>query len=270
MTDASEDPFVAGTANLRETTKWLVGGMISIAVGVLAGSPLTNLGALDAGPRLATALAGAAVAYAVLGVLLWRALGVVAAETTSFSAMVAATGPDAAAARRIEARMSGLLPQGCSTFAELSAASARITADTSRGSTKRYDDFSAEVKALGPQLAFEFKRDRFVRLRRLIFALAPLVVAGVGLFAWAANPPAPRTLTDSPRYSQVTLDAASAAMIAQAQGQACHGVLHAGTVLRVLIVQEDEGRSQIVTLPAEPGCAPVRLVQQNGRIFLRK
>ncbi len=270
MPDGAQNPFVAGTANLREATKWIIGAMVTTVIAVLAGGSLTSLGALHAEPRLYAALAGAGVAYLLAGVILWNALAIVTTETVSFDALIGADGVEAEVRKRIEKRMAPMLPDGCKTFAALAKRSEHYRNDHSKGSAKRYADFVAVVIALEPQLGFEYKRDRFVRLRRLLFSLMPIVIAGVGLFAWAANPKPPVTLSEAMVVDKLTLNEASAAIVAKAEGADCRAAVTPGARIAVLVVREEGDRTQLVTLMPEPKCPPVHLTQQFGRVFVPK
>lgn len=271
--DAASDPFSAGSANLRETAKWLVGGIVTTAVAVLAGSPLTNLGALDVGSRMAVAIAGAVVAYGLLGVLLWKALQVIAADTVSVYQLAQATGAEAQVRRRLERRFAGSMPANCQTFALLDLEGQMRVDDQTAGHEARYDAFMEEMARFNQILGFEYKRDRFIRMRSAVVWLTPRVILGVGLFAWAANPPAePKPLTEQPRFSAVVLEADGVAALAPAIEARCYGGFRAGRlhVPAVAVAHYANGRTDFITLPSAPGCDFVRLVEQNGRVFSAK
>jgi hypothetical protein len=269
LPDAPENQYLAGIANLRETTKWLVGGILTAAVGVLAGGPLTGLGALDIGPRLIAALAAAATALLILGYLLWKALGLVAADTISVADLAdAMKGPNAAATHRVQTRLAGELPYGCNTFDELVAKSKEITADRSDGSDARYKALQKEIDALNPRLGFEYRREHFLRLRDSLFRFMPIAIVAVGIFAWAANPPPRRILSEKPTPTTISLTRQQAAALELEPG--CLPTTDSAPLrFDAIVLEVAEGRTEFITLPT-PRCPPIRLTRQDEVWFVPK
>jgi len=186
MSEAPQDPYVAGTISLRDTAKWMVGGIIGAAVGVLAGSPLTGLGGLEIGDRLWIAVGSASAAFLLLGVLFWQALTVIAADTISVGELAEPNWRARRAAKAIQKHMRGQLPGGHATFVALYRAAEATVADAS---DEPHAAMTRMLSAFKPRLGFEYRRYRFFLLRGWIAVLMPFVVIGVGIFAWAANPP---------------------------------------------------------------------------------
>lgn len=259
----STNLFTAGVANFRETTKWLVAGTVAVAAGVLAGSPLTGLGSLEFGPRLGMAVGSAGLAFFLLGIILWRALGVVAADTVTASSLAHATGDEAAVRRRIEARLKDGLPFGCETLAMLELEGQLRADDDSSGSDARYGEFVAAMAAFNPALGFEYKRDRFIRMRNTTVMLMPVVILSIGVFAWATSPPdEPSALTDTPVIKPLILNREAVALLPE-----CYG--RDRLEVRALVNAEfPGGRTDYVVLPTKADCPPVRLTRQNGRVFV--
>ncbi len=255
--------FAAATANLRDTTKWLIGGVLSVAVGVLAGSPLTNLGSLDFGLRLWSALAGAVLAFILLGWLLWLGLKVVVADSFGIDDLAIAQGDLAARARRMEARIGGRFPLSPPTFA---------------GQMKGYDALAPDgdeakkaktaLNGLKPEIGFEYKRTFFIDFRNAMFGLMPVVIASVAVFAWAANPPPEKPLSDTPHREPVTINATSLAGLGAKLSPACYPRDAKGRVTTpALVTRELPDGLEFITLPPAE-CPSVQLIQREGRTFL--
>jgi len=271
---SEEEIFRGAVANLRDTAKWLVGGVVTTAVAVLIGSPLTNLGALDLGWRLFAAIIGAFVAYMLLGYLLWNALRVVVAGSITMAELAdaeAAGGSEAAVAKRVAERVKARMPCRLTTFRGILARNRELrdAADTSDEADAAYEAFADALSALKAQIGFEHKLARFDGLRLRLFVLMPFVIAGVGVFAWAANPPPEtRVLSDRPQRTSFLLSPDEALALAPAIMPACYRpTLSGGLAGEAIVLYQLEGRTEIVTLP--PGnCQPVRLTRQDGRWFM--
>ncbi len=83
----------AASASLRETAKWLVGGVTATAVGIFAGSSLTNLGSLDFtedAQRLSIVILGLILGFSGLAAILAAAIRVLTVEGFSFRALAEA------------------------------------------------------------------------------------------------------------------------------------------------------------------------------------
>jgi hypothetical protein len=254
-----------------DTAKWLVGGVVTTAAAVLAGSPLTRLGELDVGARLWAAIGGAAVAYALLGYVLWNALGVVEMESLSIDDLAAKVARNEARARGVQTRMAGFLPGGVKTFADLVALADHLGKDApgNAAARSRLDELRAADPELSAEAAYEYKRAAFLDLRWKVFIAAPLVIAGVGLFAWAANPP-DKVLSSEPYLSRLSLDSAQLARLGPEMKPACYLAANGRAEVSVVVVYQRSGRTDEIALPALKGCNPVRLTIQNGDVFVAR
>ena len=269
--------FAGASANLRETAKWLVGGVVATSVGVLAGSPLTKLGTLEPGQRLYLALGGAAVTLVLLGLLLWVGLSVIVTESVSLDRLAALRGWEGLRVRRVAARFKGRWPGGASNIAGvLSQSKALFEAAEGKGpndpAMRELVAFQDDVDQLMREVAFEYKRDRLNELRGTLFVLAPVIVLAIAVYAWAANPPDdPKPLSSQPRLIALTLEASDALTQSQALSAACYPSAEPGRIrLSLVVTAEYPGRTELITLPAVAGCAPVRLIEQNNRVFMPK
>jgi hypothetical protein len=83
MAQGSNDAAAIGATALRETAKWLVGGAVATAAGVLTGSTLTNFGHLPIDFRFALAVGGLLVGFLGIGLLIESAMKVMAYDAIS-------------------------------------------------------------------------------------------------------------------------------------------------------------------------------------------
>ncbi len=84
--------MAASTQSLRDTAKWMVGGVAATAVGVFAGSSLTSLGTLDPTTdrgRLLLAIAALVVGFIGLAAIFEKAIRVLTVETMTFRQVAA-------------------------------------------------------------------------------------------------------------------------------------------------------------------------------------
>jgi hypothetical protein len=158
--------------HLRETTKWIVGGILATAGAVMAGSSLTNLGSLDPWDdtgRLILAVGALAFGFFGIGLLLAKALGVFQVRSIDLERLKTATKGDW---RDLKAEVE-------QEFV-LDASGANSLAGLKDG------EQLAEIEAVLPYLYIRMKFDRLVWWLPWTVLMAAI---GFGTFAWAANPP---------------------------------------------------------------------------------
>ena len=163
------------------------------------------------------------------------------------------------------------MPFGCKPLALLDLEGELRAKDEGPDGDRRYNEFVAAMAEFNPALGFEYKRDRFIQMRNTIIQLMPVVILSIGAFAWATNPPAdPKPLSDRPRLAPLVLEPAEMAALAPSLTPACYPAGERGrTTIRALVTAEfPDGRSDLVSLPVNAACPPVRLTQQNGRVFV--
>lgn len=198
--DAISESLAAASTSLRETAKWLVGGVAVTAAGVFAGSSLTNLGSLtlpDDWPRIAVAVIGAVAGFASIGDLAWRALEVLTIRSQSFRQLADAEEPSLKlVVAALEERYASSFLAETGTLAGLKA---RIERENEKESGSRDAAFLTSAESFLPILmaeaSFQRVHDQFDRLKRVLPVRLLGAVIGFGLFAWAANPPAPPSPT---------------------------------------------------------------------------
>lgn len=200
--NAGADAAERGIQSLRDTAKWLVGGVAATAAGVAAGSSLTSLGALDPATqagfvRLGLAGLGACIGFAGLAVILMAAIRVLTVESLSFRDFVQADAqvdPDlAAVSAALGRRYASSFPAGITSLRSYSE-----EVDRRWSMEPRDKDDDAFIQAAKENFAvfrkdggFRLVQRRFDALVRQLGQAAPIAALGFGLFAWAANPPPP-------------------------------------------------------------------------------
>jgi hypothetical protein len=165
------------TKHLRETARWITGGIIATSGAVIAGSSLTHIGALDPQEdlgRLAVAALGAAVGFAAIGFLFAAALRIFDVPATSLTRLAqAAPGTEWARLKaQIEAEFS--LP---------ALGPGSLAATLADGSD---EELLQHIRAMTPYLHV---RAKFKAMTGHLCWTVPLAALGFGTFAWAANPP---------------------------------------------------------------------------------
>ena len=194
----SNNPHAAAAQSLRDTAKWLVGGVTAIAASALAGSSLTNLGALDPQAdflRLALAAAGILTAFLALGAILHLSVQVLTRESITLRQLAENEGGDnelARIAKEIAERYSQNFPIG---IASLSAYVKQIddyrAIDPQTDVSQAFLKYAARFDSIAmPDACFLVIRQRFDAMIRMLPLAVGAAAIGFGLFAWAANPPA--------------------------------------------------------------------------------
>lgn len=190
--------MAAASQSLRDTAKWLVGGVVATAAGVFAGSSLTTFGSLDPESdrlRLLLAICGLLAGFSGLSCILGLAVRVLTRESMTFRELASSNTADKPELRGVRQRLleryRDRLPVGSITLEDYVKCvdDARKTVPQTQATQNllaRAKDDNATITA---DASFLIVRARF---QQLIFGLslaAPVVVGGFGLFAWAANPP---------------------------------------------------------------------------------
>lgn len=208
MTDQrdSPDPRISGhaaaSASLRDTAKWLVGGVTATAAGVFAGSSLTNLGSLDFaehGTRLGLAIGGALLGFVGLGLILSYAIIALTVESIDFQSFCQVRrGPLARVRETLDVRHRGSLPGGAEGLAALLAMVLENESKNDDASRAFMANFERRLPTLMAEAGFLNVREKFAALIRSLWVGAPFALVGFGLFAWAANPPDPKPPAPKP------------------------------------------------------------------------
>jgi hypothetical protein len=199
MPDSQEsaDPRIAANAaastSLRDTAKWLVGGVTATAAGVFAGSSLTRLGSLDFmedGVRLGLAIGGVTLGFVGLGLILARAISAMTVDSVDFITLCRAErGTLARVRRQIEARYGNALPGKARNLPALLGTVLDKEFREDDASRAFMRDFEQRLPAYMAEAGFLNVREKFAGLVFALWIGGPLALVGFGIFAWAANPP---------------------------------------------------------------------------------
>ena len=259
------DSTMAAVAILRETAKWTVGGLATLAAAVIAGSPLTGLGSLDWGWRLKLAAVGAAIGFVSLGFVIWRSINVMAPGVLTFGALVAGAALRKGRQCRLERSIVSQFPPGTTSFKKISELRERLETEYETAGPTRQDELDRQLKQLNdltiPELVQTFSfveiRDRFLMLRIWIFVAAVIMVAGFGIFAWAANPGKGGEILADPYLYTVAAKTDDLPRLRSRLTDAC-----LQSPLQILVLSERfSGDLEGVTLG--PTCPPTRVLVRN-------
>lgn len=265
----------AAADRIRQTAKWLTISLATLGGVLIAGSQLSNIGKLQpSSSRFVVAVVGGGVAAVAALIILALAIWVAVTPLVSLKQLV--TNPPAG--------LGGTLrdPQflgGKSTVAELDAA--YIAALNARNTAfallkQQYNDqnsvaaaaadaefvsLSDTVNSLINAVAYMRLAYRWRRAGAALLACGVLAAAGIGAFAWAANPPdsvqasmaTPSVLT-APETVTVNLTAQGKKALRNALGPECPVT----SALRALSLG-DTGAGMDVLIQ-QKGCATVRFI----------
>ena len=270
-------PFIDTRTNLRDTAKWIVAILGAFIVFLVGTGSLANIGALDNGPRLWTAL----IAIAAVGLLAWRpfflGLNLIASRIRSFEDM--ATSREFADTRQ---RVNSWLgpqyptqPHPINSVRLLFVRTTVVTQQSRAGTDAEKAQANAELTELQPRVRevielcnTEYLRLKFDELRDTLFVCLALIGVASVVFSFAANP---SKATEKPvpkpylvRIDWVTDD--DAALTGAGLNQSCFSKSHPA----ILVLSEMEGlRAGALAVPAaiSEACKPVRVVLTNeGRL----
>ncbi len=194
--------YAAANASLRETAKWLVGGVVGASAAIFAGSSLTRLGSLDIDHhpvRLAIAIGGAMLGFVALGLILLRAISVLQIEPLTIEAVATGQGEILSGVRaKIEAHYRGMLPGKAKSLEELVGMATNAWEKRDPKDLPFVTEYLAYHREIMPQASFFQLQARFQKTVRALWIGGPLAIIGFGLFAWAANPPEDKPVPKPP------------------------------------------------------------------------
>jgi hypothetical protein len=270
------------TNGLRDTAKWISGGAAVAAGGVLAGSALTGLGSVEPLWRLLLAIAGALAGLGALGLILWRAVDVLAPRRLPLSAFLDPRIVPLKVRQVIETDLARMFPRGVGkytgsvpSFAALQEVMNTLTerlhsTDKSQKAAAQKAAAQVEVdkilKALDfllPAATFEELRLRFLKVKDAVFIGGAAAVIGFGVYAWAASPPKEPTLLKSPVFRTIKVDPLDLQILKTKWTDAkCVNVDLPIIELRIWL----SGISDVVTVPSSSSCPPLLLQLRVGRL----
>ena len=286
-------------ASIRETARWMVGGVTVAIAAVIAGTSLSALAAPANTPgelRLVIAVGGLVVGFAGLSYLLSFALRVIVPPGLTLADFGVVPKADkqqqATGDESPRAYKSGALQPGKSSANDISkewreqinhVVEPIILYATGRQhdniykfckflDNPRHDNGAPYNPPQRQELAdatdyiaavakLEYRRLLFRELSKNTFWATPLVAIGFVAFVWAANTDEAGINRIAVFEKEVPVHPDDKMILARAFGDETCAV----DMLRVLVLGEwPSGAQEIVTTP-RPGCAPIRLRLDHGR-----
>lgn len=194
-TDSKRDALKDATELLTGAAKWLIGALGAIGAVLIAGSQLSSIGSLTFGPRLVAAIVGLGVGLTAVLWSIWQVVNLLAPDRYTIRELseewlsASAQSGIGVADRRMRRRFPvvdwlGRNPE-------------YLAGHTSPGQLREHwldrsaPDRAAALKAINElvRLAnFRRSREDFARTKRTLAAAMMVAAAGIGAFAWAANP----------------------------------------------------------------------------------
>jgi hypothetical protein len=193
----NQDKYVAANDkardDLRAVAKWVVGGVAATVAGVLVGTPLTSLSALEWGPRLGFAVAAGIIALGALGLLMWHAVNVIAPSSYSLPEIVFRDKIPQWRLAMIEERVRNTLPHGETTlrgFVEHGMGYARAASKPGAcAEVKRLaEDYRREIPYLTSSILYENVLLLFDKLKQRLVGLVLVIAGAIAVYAYAVNP----------------------------------------------------------------------------------
>lgn len=260
--DEFEKRSAAVETSLRDTAKWIIGGIAVAAGGIIAGTSLSSLGALGFNGRFFAAIGCAVVAYGMLGFLFVSALAVIAPRDHTLQEIAEGADLPKGWRGRIENKIQPLLPRGIATLQDFNDFAAQPVDPHGRPLTgEPLVVFNMVRRLVGARATSAERELQFRRLQRLAFALTPLIAVACIGFSVAVNPPKQELRKVPAVEKAVDVHQADAAMLRTALGNAAC----VGPKLQVVVLGEwPSGVQDVVTVPSA-SCPPLRLRLDQGR-----
>jgi hypothetical protein len=260
-------------SSLRDTAKWIIGGIAIAAGGAVAGPALTSFGSLRLEPRLLVAGCGGLIGVAALAFLLWMAMDVLTPVT--FGRSVLRKEEFKPILSRIKETLPPHYPQIEEIELNYEELAAEYAVETKEWKRAPHRD-STKLDEIGRNLGesaliigfilsgvrFEHYLMKFSKLKRWLVGLGPLAVLSFWVFAWAANPPKEDAWSVVPLVEDVDVNRSDEQALRKAMSDpAC-----VGRQISVLVLRERRSGSQDVVTVPRTGCAPIRLRLDHGRL----
>jgi hypothetical protein len=194
--------------DVRGVAKWVLGGVTATAAGVVAGTPLTSLGALDWEPRLWLAIGAAIVGFCALGALMWHALRVITPSSYSLPEIVTRKVIPRCRLKVIENRVRGSFPDQETTLAQFTDNGTRYAREAHQSEAQdpikqKAALYRREMPYILSSVIYENLLILFSGLKFRLLFLTPIIAASFGIFAWAASPREAKPL--KPYVKQITV-----------------------------------------------------------------
>lgn len=198
-------------AATRDTAKWLATAFGAVGLSIAAGSQLSDIGALEPGPRLGLAAAGAVIAMLSTLSAVWAVARVLVHDPLTLSelATLEQTSPEHPAVvfltknkellssldsvSQLHSLHSTTLEQVAKAHHTWRAAQTREARADAREAMLLHGNAAAQYAQVAKSVLlfsdFAMHRQRFRHGVLIAFVLSGMAALGLALFAWASHPP---------------------------------------------------------------------------------
>lgn len=268
--------LAAAEARIRDTAKWLTVSVASIATLLAAGTQLSSLGKLASnGGRMHTAMLAGGVTLAMVAIILGASVWVAATPAHSLKELVADPPMGLGDALTAPDYMDGVETVGSLNIAFNDAVTERRAAYSDALQTPYTREKNDRLTAADGKVIYLSGVIQnligVVRYRNLAFrwrlagwtvvVAGAVAAAGLGVFAWAVNPPDDVTATNATAAVLTTAKPGTATLTATG-ADALSGKLGAdcsySSGLHVLVVGKTDAGADVVV--NQSGCAALRFI----------
>jgi hypothetical protein len=261
----------AARAALRDTAKWLIGGVALTAGGLVAGSTLSSLGSLDLGGRLLIALCAVSVGIVALIFLLASAIKVLEPRTYDWrSLLLPETALESDLVGIVSRVQAALIPKGGPSLEALARVHLDLVNQVTSSSNPVDPESRKELIATGnllqratSHISFEHSRFMFTTLKNRLYVVLPVIAVSLGLFSWAATPSRENPSDISPVVKQVDVVPDDVKAI---QKTMTSPECYEARITVVTLREWRSGAQDVVTIPKGGQCSPVALRLDHGRL----
>ncbi|WP_315803207.1 hypothetical protein [Bradyrhizobium sp. SZCCHNS3002] len=249
--------------SLRDTAKWIIGGIAVAAAGVIAGTSLSSLGTLGFGWQLLVAISAAMAGFIALGCLFASSLKVIVPPNLTLE--------DFADGKELPHRWKMQIERSAAPLLErlsitgLQGFRDYVRADTNSDGSPRSPDQKRAVVALRKLVQstanLELQRLLFRQLTLETFWITPIVGLAFAAFAFVTSAAKEEIRVVPAVEVPVVVAQDNVALLSKVLG----APMCVEGALNVIVLGEwRSGVQDVVTVP-KPSCPPVRLRLDHGR-----
>src|SRR6516164_1470760 len=169
----------AAVSGLRDTAKWIIGGVALASGGVIAGSSLTSLGSLGLEWRLLGAFFGAGTGFLALTILLSLAIDLLAPRTYSVNTIVLWREAISTRDKKpIFQNVQRMMPIGTPPIEDIARDYLNLRTNRARLSDHdqvKLENLSNLLRIAVPGIRYEHCVMMFLRLKRSLIILTPII-----------------------------------------------------------------------------------------------
>lgn len=260
----------ASVSHIRETAKWVVAAFAALAVAMMAGTQLSSIGELETTDfmmenRWGFAFGAGALALLAIGVVVWSALQVLLADPIDLAAVKAqeanflsrgGKGPEPEDVLFV--KNSGMLDAGQSVSQfvgkddEIRKAFAQVKPDDVQQQQQLADSLvlhQQNLRVLKALLRYESVRRAAQSSKWWMLGAGLVGGLAIGVFTWAANPPAATVETapfKTPAVAQAHLSEESQKRLSSVLGAEC-----VADPVDVLVTGVSGNDASVITMPTD-------------------